>query len=329
MKIPTPKKLPSGSFRIQIRIDGKYRSITASTAKDCKKKAEELKARQILGQNVSGTRSITLSQAIDRYIQDRSEVLSPSTIQGYRVIQKNRFKAVMGHQLKAIKNWQAIVNAEAKICSAKTLANSYGLVRSIMINEGMTPPNVTLPQIVKKERTWIDADQIPVLLKAVKNTEIETAVILGLHSLRLSEAFSLNVSDIHDGKIHVHGAVVRGTNGMVHKETNKNTSSRRNIPVLIPRLMEILPDLGSVVTVSERTINRHLKLICEEKGLPECTMHCLRHSFVALCVSLNIPVDVVMKLGGWSDYTTLKNIYTHISEATTDRYAEDLKAFFL
>lgn len=329
MKVSTPRKLPSGSYFIQLRLDGKSVSVTAATAKECKHKAELIKAEHFNDKRIMPDKSTrTLSEAIDRYIEERSAVLSPSTIQGYRVVQHNRFTKVMNKQLKSIKNWQAIVNEESKLVSGKTVHNAWGLVSTVMRSEGMNVPEVHLPQKVVKERRWLDVDEVKLFLEKVQGDDVEVATILGLHSLRFSEALALDVSDIDSEYIHVRGAVVRGENGLIKKETNKNSSSRRDIPILIPRLLEVLPQNGPAVTIAHNTVNRHIKKICEENDLPVVTFHELRHSFVALCVSKNIPVDVVQKIGGWDDYATLKNVYTHISDKTVKNYAEQLKNIF-
>lgn len=329
MKTPTPKKLPSGNYYIQLRLNGKSISITAATAKECKHKAELIKAEHYNDRRtIPDKSSRTLDEAIDRFIEERSAVLSPSTIKGYRAIQHHRFKSAMPRRLSSITNWQNIINAEAKIVSAKTLANAWGLVSSVIRNEGLTSPSVALPQIVRSERAWLDAKDIPVLMQAVRGTSIEIAVLLGLHSLRMSEARALNVSDISGGYIHVSGAVVQSVDGMVEKKTNKNKTSQRDIPILIPRLLDILPESGKAVTLGEKSINKHLTAICTEAGLPLVTFHGLRHSFVSLCVERAVPEAVVQKIGGWADIQTLRKIYTHISERTNQSYADRLKAFF-
>ena len=47
MKIPTPKKLPSGRWRIQIVLDGKRHSITEDTKELCFAKALAYKTELI------------------------------------------------------------------------------------------------------------------------------------------------------------------------------------------------------------------------------------------------------------------------------------------
>lgn len=95
---------------------------------------------------------ITLTAAIDKYISDRNNTLSPVTIRSYRIYQHHRFQTVMSKPIGKITNWQELCNREAALCSAKTLKNAYGFIRSVLAENGIEPQNVKLPQIVKKER---------------------------------------------------------------------------------------------------------------------------------------------------------------------------------
>ena len=78
----TPKKLPSGNWRVRVYdyTDESnvrhYRSFTAATKKECSYMAAEFsqnKSRIAAG-------DLTVAEAIDEYIRVKSEVLSHSTI---------------------------------------------------------------------------------------------------------------------------------------------------------------------------------------------------------------------------------------------------------
>jgi hypothetical protein len=49
MKTPKPRKLPSGSWFIQLRLDGESVPITASTERECVRKAQLIKAENLPG----------------------------------------------------------------------------------------------------------------------------------------------------------------------------------------------------------------------------------------------------------------------------------------
>lgn len=134
-------ELPSGNIRRQIYdhselvydesgkpvIDPKtgkqkkkriYISVTAET----KAEAELAKAEIQTGRRkYQKPISMTLSEAIDKYIEMSDALLSPSTIRGYRVIQRNAFSSIMDLPLSKLDNdvLREAVNAECKRTTGK------------------------------------------------------------------------------------------------------------------------------------------------------------------------------------------------------------------
>ena len=84
MKVPTPRKLPSNSWFIQLRLGGESISFSAATEKECKKQATLIKAEHVAGKHIVSQSELTLREALERYIA-RKELAgaSPSTIRGY------------------------------------------------------------------------------------------------------------------------------------------------------------------------------------------------------------------------------------------------------
>jgi integrase len=56
--------------------------------------------------------------------------------------------------------------------------------------------------------------------------------------------------------------------------------------------------------------------------------HGLRHSFASLCHILNIPPQVAMEIGGWSDRATMDRIYTHVSKRDKNAFENAFTAHF-
>lgn len=336
MKVPEPRKLKSGSYFIQLRLNGVSVPITAPTAKECKRTAELIKAEhRAEKREIQADSSLTLDQAITRYISARSNVLSPATVMGYESIHRNRFKRVMRTPLKSVKSWQTVVNEEASICGAKTLKSAWSLAASAMTEAGYAVPRVKLPQIVQKEKRWLTAEQIPVFIKAVHGRSVEIAALLGLHSLRRSEIIALTWDkiDLSAGVIRVEGSIVpNASGGMVYKETNKSRNSRRTVPIMIPELREALEAVegktGRVVAYHPNAIYKQVNSICKGAGLPEIGVHGLRHSFASLAHHVGLPAREAMLIGGWEDAQTMYKIYTHISEVDRVRAENKLSDFF-
>ena len=339
MKVPKAKKLPSGSWFIHLRLGGENIPITAATEKECVKQAQLIKAEHLAGKREKKNRtsdSVTLRQIIDEYISDHINTLSPETIRGYRVIQRNRFRAYMDKPISKLPAWQRIVNAEAATCSPKTLRNAWGLVRSaVAYKTGEAPANVALPAVPPVQKAFLTPEQIRVFVSAVKDTRFAIPLLLGLCSLRSSEIFALDWSDIPPNPefIRISGALVRDEHCQpVKKPQNKTRSSTRNVPIMIPELKAALErdrqPSGPLVTCSRLTLRRAVTRICEENGLPDVGIHGLRHSYASLSYHLQIPEKIAMEIGGWSDPATMHNIYVHIASSDITRYQTKMTDFY-
>lgn len=320
MKIPEPRKLPSGSWNIRVQIDGQIISITKPTAKACQKEAMAIKsgakeARKRNNQTVAG--------AIDDYITARENVLSPSTIRGYRAIARTRFQSSMRWDIGSVtpEQWQRAVNQEAKKCSAKTLKNAWGFLSSVILEATGRKVNVRLPQIIPNELPFLTAEQIPIFLASIRGKGCEIAALLALSSLRRSEILALHWDDIdlENNCIYVHGAAVQGSdNALVQRKENKNTTSRRTIPFILPQLREAVEAADQstplVYPGNPNQIWQSVNRICRKESLPEVGVHGLRRSFASLAYHLGLSEEVTMRTGGWSDIYTMRKIYTKVSE---------------
>lgn len=333
MKIPKPEKLPSGSYRVRLRLDGQSVSITKPTEREAIKAAELIKAQH---RNDIKTRptggAVKLTAAIDDYIKERENVLSPSTIRGYREIQRNRFKAYHNKAIGST-NWQKAVNEESRICSPKTVKNAWGFIRSVLTENGLDV-TVRLPAVPARDKDWLEPEQIPVFMEAIKGQPCEIPALLALSSLRKSELLGLDWEnvDMKNRIIHVRGAAVRGPGeSFVKRDQNKTGASTRDVP-MIPQLYDALAAVenksGPVITCHYQTPYKQIKAMCDRLGFPNVGLHGLRHSFASLCYHLGMSELETMEMGGWSDYQTMRKIYTHLSENDRAKSADKFTDFF-
>ena len=341
MKTPKPRRMSSGNWFIQLRLGGVSTTVTASTEKECTHMAELVKAEYLTGKRTmqkAAKNTVTVAQAVNNYITVRSNTLSPLTIRGYRIIESNRFQHIMPRILAEIQpeEWQRIVNREAGLCSAKTLRNAWGLIRSVVHDvAGSYPPEVKLPGLPANDRPFLTPDQILTFVAAVKDTHYAVPALLALCSLRASEIEALDWKDIPEDPeyIRVRGAVVLDEhNKRVRKAQNKTASSARNVPLMIPELKDALRRdrklKGPVMDLSQNGLRYGIEKICRENDLPNVGIHGLRHSFASLAYHLQIPEKIAMEIGGWSDAGTMHRIYTHIAQADMTRYQNAMTSFF-
>lgn len=325
LSVPKPRILADGSYSAQIMVDGKRIVVHGRDEAEYRANARAYKVKAV---EAKYNARYKLGDVVDMYISANEAVLSPSTLRGYGIIRRNRFKAFMDMYLDDI-NWQQMISIEAKKKSAKTIKNSWSLVSASLSFVKYEVPDVNLPAIPRREKEFLDYEQVTLFLKAVKGTNAELPALLALHSLRMSELRGIEVSDIKDGYINIHGAVVRDAdNVFVRKETNKTEKSTRRVPVLLDRIYEILPENGRLVPEMPHTVTDRINDVCRRAGLPEVGCHGLRHSFASLCYHLDINERTVCRLGGWSNMQTVHKIYIHLSNADVDADVKKLRDYF-
>lgn len=334
MKVPKAKKLPSGQWRVQVMVRGARMSFTDSDEKQAIKKAVNAKADSKI---VSRPMNITLEKAIDQYISSRSNTLSPSTIRGYDIIRRTRFKAYMKVNLSQLNEiyCQKMINAEAIECSPKTLKNAWRFISACIFEVTRERINVTLPQAAPPEFKFLDYTQIEKFVDAIRGRPVEIPALLALSSMRRSEIIALDWKnvDLGAGKIVVKGAAVFNKDQkLVQKTTNKNQSSTRIIPIMMPQLMDALNAIkvksGAVVTQHPNTLLEQINSACDAAGVPRVGVHGLRHSFASLAYHLNVPEKIAMEIGGWSNDATMSKIYTHIARSDMAYYQNKMSSYY-
>lgn len=320
-KINAPKatQLPSGSWRCRVRVGNRDESITADTKKEAEKAALALKMGFLEREEKHD--ALTVLDCIDLYIQKHEVALSPSTIRGYRVNQRSQFKELQDRNVYELKDsdWQKAILKEK--CSPKTIKNAWALFSSACKEIAGKSFSVYLPKVVSEEHQFLQPEQIPILCKAVAGEWYEIPVLLGLHGLRKSEILGLKWKhiDTQKGVICVKGSAVIDEHGhMIEKPDNKNKTSRRTVPIIMPQLLEAVkkqkgnPD-EPVYTKYPNALLTAIDKVCADNDLPKIGVHGLRHSWCSLAYSLGVSEKAAMQIGGWSDYQTMRKIYTHVA----------------
>ena len=337
LNIPKIIRLPSGSYSTKVMVDGVRHTITKDTAEECAAEATAIKYRAKEAKKKEKTKVLTLSDAIDQYIDARRGSASPATIYGYERYKANCFQSMMASDVYTTTDdqWQAAIRRESKGRSPKYIANVWGLVRAAILEHTGRIPRVNLPAKEKNERPYLDPEQVKIFVDAVKGDTVEIAALLALSSLRRSELKALTWDCINFEKktITVKGAMVYAgkDGGMVHKNQNKTAASNRIVPI-IPPLEVALRAAGRtseyVVPYGGTCLFERINAVCKANGLPEVGVHGLRHSFASLAYHLQIPEKIAMEIGGWSDDGTMRKIYTHLAQKDIADRAKDFSNFF-
>lgn len=338
VKIPNIRQLPSGAWTCQIRIGsaGERQSISITDddydtvyAKAYAYKTGIIKAK-------SAPVVSTVGDALSRYISNRENISSPSTIRGYNTIARNRLKSLQARPISSLtpNMVQQAINAESGKCSPKTLQNAWSFFRSAIIEAGGEAFDPRLPQVPPAEKLYLLPEQIPVMLEEIKGSRYEAAILLGLWSCRRSEIYGLqwDMVDMKKRTIRICRTLVQQTdNSYVLKEIAKNKSSHRIIPISdqLYAALEREPDkTGAVVRHSPNNLYDAVNSICRRLGFPLVGVHGLRHSFASLGYKLGIPAKIMRQIGGWESDDIMMKIYTHISTRDVNDAAAEILKFF-
>lgn len=335
MKVPEPRKLPSGNYFIQLRLNGESIPITAKSSTECKRIAELTKAEYRVGKKAikKTLKETTLQEVMDAYNKKRKNTLSPSTLRQYMSYAKNRFPDYRQKKLKDIR-WQQMIDDELKLASEKTVKNAWSLVSSALKMADFPVPKVSLAKVIIPDLVFLQPEEIKPFCDALKGRKYEIPVLLALHGLRLSELRGLDWKnvDLNNSLLFIQGSRVRGPDGDVDKKTNKNDTSSRYVPIMIPRLKTILdavPDkTGKVAVIGSNTLLDDVKRTCKRANVTVCTTHDLRRSFASLCFFLQIPSKQIQEWGGWKDDKILNKIYIKLSNTMKTESKTKFTNFF-
>ena len=127
IKVPEAEKLPSGSYRCRVMVNGQKKSFTAPTKREAEQAALEYKIGLLAEENEKP--EITIRKAIDEYLTLKSGVLSPASMRGHRIKQRCYLQSIMDIPLSelSVSAIQQAINTEK--CSPKTIRETWALIR--------------------------------------------------------------------------------------------------------------------------------------------------------------------------------------------------------
>ena len=337
--MPTAKKLPSGSWRCQafshyeMVIDPEtgvqkkkriYESFTSDDPSRAGKLEAEKAALEFLETKKNHAYSkMTLRQAIDKYITDSDAVLSPTTINGYKIIRDNGFQDLMDLRLRDITNdkLREAVNKESKRpstskrskgqpISPKTVSNEFGLLTAVLkLYHPKLNTDVKLPAKVNNMKELLPPE---VIFNVVRGTKIELPVLLAMWlSFTISEIKGLTKSKSIQGNYITIVEVVVHVAGedIAKKQAKEFTRTRRHrIPPYIKKLIDNV-QTDQLVTMSGKAVSNKFSRLLEKNSLPHISFHDLRHVNASVMAMLKIPDKYAQERGGWKTDAVMKKTY--------------------
>lgn len=329
---PKPVLLPSGKWRCQVMVNGERISVIDNDPTIAHTKALAIKAGMMEKEKKSS--SLTVGEAIDKYIESKDAVLSPSTIRAYRSLRNQTMEGLIDIQLSELTQdkIQREINKMARTKTPKTVSNAHGLLSATL---GAYLPDMvlrtTLPQKHKKEINIPTVEEIQLLAEKSKGTKFELPFLLATWlGLRTSEIRGLTWDCIDGNILHIKQALVEGENGPVLKSTKSYSGNRKiHIPPYIFDLIIKQPRKDEyIIHYTRNAMYNHLRRMCDKYELPHYRFHDLRHVQASVMLMLNVPDKYAMERMGHASTNMLKNVYQHTIKTKSDEVAQIIDNFF-
>ncbi len=325
-KTKSPKKrkknqLPSGNYRVQVYDytdeAGKkhYRSFTAPSKKLAQLAAAEWEANKEKRQSLP--EDLTVCEAVSRYMDVKSGVLSPSTIRAYTSMKKHYFNGTLGRlQLADVRSQdvQLWISDLAAHLSPKTVKNAYGLLSAAL---DMFAPElhikVTLPQKQKPSLYCPNDQDVHLLLEHIKGTELELAVLLAAFGpLRRGEISALTDKDLSGNHITVRHSMVRNPDNEWVIKPPKTTDSVRSIELPVFVIEKLQKRKGQLVRMNPDNISSRFRKALSQLDIPYFRFHDLRHYSASIMHSIGVPDQYILQRGGWTTDGVMKSVYRNV-----------------
>lgn len=305
------EKLPSGSYRVRKMYKGKTYTVMFD-GKPTQKEAMVAMSKKL--EKVQDKHAaMTFGRAAEEYIESKRNVLSPSTIKGYKTILRQVPEAFLSMNIYDITAFdvQEEINRMAQNHSPKTVRNHHGFISAIL---GAFCPNfklhTTLPQKLKKEPYIPSAEDVKKILSYAKDTAFEIPIILACYGMRRSEICALTVDDIDGDVVHINKGFVQDDQMHWIVKTTKTTSSTRDI--IIPlNIADKIRAQGYVFNGYPGKITEFLLTAQKKLSIPPFSIHKLRHYFASQMSALGVPEADILRLGGWETDHVMKAVYRH------------------
>ncbi len=178
-------------------------------------------------------------------------------------------------------------------------------------------PKVKLPNKIIRVKKSLSKDDIHKILAACRNKKQTLIILFYLDTgLRMNEGISVDVSDVDL------------SNGLVHVKNGKNGERFVSIGIKVRKAILLYLDgridgplllTNSKKRYSISGMTKIMKNLRKRSGILHFSCHAMRRTFVTKCLRNSMPIDIVARLSGHSDYQTLKN---HYIDTNTDDLIE-------
>lgn len=273
----------------------------------------------------------TVQEAIESYIKDKSKVLSPSTIRGYKLI-LGSFDSIKDIYISDLETpqIQRIINDWSMDLKQKTIKNRITLLLSVLDYHGIDKKfKVRYPQNTSKKVGTPDIQDVQMFLEAADDTMRSIIYLASFGSLRRGEIAGIREKDIsHDmNLITINGdMVLNDNNKWIYKPFPKTKDSIRtiNLPQFI---MDSLPHQEDpdafIFALTPAAMSDRFKRLADKLQL-DFTLHSMRHFAASFRTDIGVPKKYIQEVGGWLDgnSSVFERVYDNKMESSRKKYTK-------
>lgn len=260
---------------------------------------------------------MTVTDVVESYINDRSGVLRPRTIEQYRDLLDRYITPFIGDMPA-----DQFTGEDARLLidlvgaqHGRTAELLYILLRASLGDalRGIRKPRYTHRQM----EIWTD-DQMQVYQTALRDHPHGVALALGIYmGLRRGEICGLRWGDLNfnTGRCFIHNQRMRLASGAIVDGPPKSATSCRVIPIpsgIVDWLRGAAgADTEYVDAITPSGLYHAHRRLCARLGLPPLSLHGLRHCMATRCLRAGGDARALQSLLGHSTVAVTLDIYTH------------------
>lgn len=303
------------------RIDGKQIYITAPTQQGVRERLKEL-INFTPKKKASG---MTLHQWYNRWLElFKVGKVKQATLTDYEKTLKHISSDIWEQSIKTITSIQ-IIEMLKNIEYERTRQKVYELLNALFekaVAHDLIKKNIMVlvdkPAHIREQGIALNFEQQQKLINACnKYKQTGDLYLVCLYQgLRIGEALGLTVTDLDFSNKTI--SINKSYNKSGKMDTTKNKQSIRIVPMFdntIPILQKYLKAKYRIFDFSYNTSTKYLHKLTKEIGLPNISLHDLRHTFITNCKNAGIPEHILQAwVGHQIGSTVTKTVYTHVTE---------------
>ena len=321
--MPKMTKKPNGKWEavLYIGTDEDGRRVSKHLTAESRNELEQ-KIRQFREETPKTVRaaSMTVGEAVDKYIARREKDLSPSTIANYKKYRTNSFDDLMGIEIQKLtdETVQSSIDNYAKDHKPKTVLNRWNLIYAAIKEQKKNfEASPVLPKLRRTRLQMPEEDLLIECFRRIEGKGLEIPVLLAATcGLRRGEISALDLSqdiDYDKGLVLINKDMVLNDQKQYVLKQPKTDAAVRAVPCPAWVLEKIKKarDNPSYKMYMPNTITTKWHKLATELGI-SCSFHGLRHYYASIMSALNVPDQYAMERMGHSTDYMLKRYQEYI-----------------